>query len=134
MTKQEFALFAMALKTYYPKEQLLPNEQAMELWYRQVKDIPYAIAEMALQKWVSSNKWSPTICELKSKIGSIHWEAYEAIRMRESYGAGSEEELKQYRWIYEVTQEYRNQKFVEPSVHQMLTGGQHLQIGAGRND
>lgn len=33
MTKKEFAKIAMALKTYYPKESLLPNEQAMELWF-----------------------------------------------------------------------------------------------------
>ena len=34
MNKQEFSLFTMALKTYYPRENLLPNTQAMELWYQ----------------------------------------------------------------------------------------------------
>ena len=34
MTKKEFAIFAAALKTYYPREQLLPNSEAMELWFR----------------------------------------------------------------------------------------------------
>ena len=31
MDKREFATFAAASKTYYPRENLLPNPQAMEL-------------------------------------------------------------------------------------------------------
>lgn len=65
MTKKEFALFAAALRTYYPKEQLLPNEKAMELWFRMLEDIPYDVAEMGLQKWVATNKWSPSISEIR---------------------------------------------------------------------
>lgn len=65
MTKQEFAAFASALKTYYPREQLLPNEQAMKLWYQELADIPMQIAEAALRKWVSTSKWSPTIADIR---------------------------------------------------------------------
>ena len=66
MDKREFATFAAALKTYYPKENLLPNSQAMELWYRQLQDIPYIVAEAALQKWVATQKWSPSIAEIRA--------------------------------------------------------------------
>lgn len=71
MNKQEFATFAMALKTYYPREQLLPNQQAMELWFRELCDIPYNVAEMALRKWVSTNKWSPSIADLREMTSGI---------------------------------------------------------------
>lgn len=71
MTKQEFANFAMALRTYYPKEQILPNQQAMELWYRELKDIPMEIAEATLRKWVSTNKWSPSIAEIRENATTI---------------------------------------------------------------
>ena len=71
MDKKEFATFAMALKTYYPKEQLLPNQQAMELWYKQLEDIPYHVAETALQKWVATNKWSPSIAEIREAVTGI---------------------------------------------------------------
>ena len=56
MDKKEFALFASALRTYYSKENLLPNSQAMELWFRQLMDIPYPVAEATLNKWVATNK------------------------------------------------------------------------------
>lgn len=66
MTRQEFALFSMALRTYYSREaNLLPNDRAAELWFRQLKDIPYTVAEAALSKWVATNKWSPSIADIR---------------------------------------------------------------------
>lgn len=65
MDKREFAIFASGLKTYYPRENLLPNNQAMELWFKQLEDIPYKVAEVALHKWVETSKWSPTIADIR---------------------------------------------------------------------
>ena len=71
MNKKEFAILAMALQTYYPRENLLPNEQAMELWFNQLQDIPYQIAETGLQKWVALNKWSPSIADIREMASDI---------------------------------------------------------------
>ena len=71
MDKQEFSLFASALRTYYSKENLLPNSQAMELWFRQLQDIPFPVAEAALNKWVATNKWSPSIAEIRELAAEI---------------------------------------------------------------
>ncbi len=71
MNKKEFATFTMALKTYYPRENLLPNEQAMELWFSQLQDIPFDVAQAGLQKWVSLNKWSPSIADIREMYTSI---------------------------------------------------------------
>lgn len=92
MDKKEFAAFAMAVRTYYPRENILPNQQAMELWYRELKDIPAPVAEAALRKWVAINKWSPSIAEIREMTVNITegeeltwgegWErAVKAIRM-----------------------------------------------------
>ena len=64
-------MFAMALRTYYPKENLLPNNQAMELWFRELCDIPYKVAESALRKWVATNKWSPAISEIREMAATV---------------------------------------------------------------
>ena len=96
MDRKEFATFAMALKTYYPREALLPNQPAMELWYRELSDIPYNVAEAALRKWVATNKWSPSIAEIREITTTIQygeqltwgeaWErALKAVRMYGSY-------------------------------------------------
>ena len=71
MTKKEFALFASALKTYYPRENILPNEQAIALWYNQLKDLPYSVAEVTLNKWVATNKWSPSIAEIREQAAGL---------------------------------------------------------------
>lgn len=71
MDKKEFAFFASALRTYYSKENLLPNSQAMELWFRQLMDIPYPVAEVTLNKWVATNKWSPSIAEIRELATEI---------------------------------------------------------------
>lgn len=61
----------MALKTYYPREQILPNNEAMQLWFRELNDIPFNVAEAALRKWVSTNKWSPSIAEIRESAANI---------------------------------------------------------------
>ena len=61
----------MALKTYYPRENLLPNDKAMELWFMQLQDIPFQVVEAGLQKWVCLNKWSPSISDIREMASSI---------------------------------------------------------------
>lgn len=99
MDKKEFSVFVMALRTYYPKENILPNQQAMELWFRELQDIPYSVAEAGLRKWVSLNKWSPSIAEIREMVSEVKqgipqdwgdgWEqVMKAIRKYGMYGAG----------------------------------------------
>lgn len=71
MNKAEFATWTMALKTYYPRENLLPNQQAMELWYRELSDISYEVAEAVLRKWVATNKWSPSIADIREATNTM---------------------------------------------------------------
>lgn len=71
MEKREFGLFASAIRTYYPREQILPNKEAMELWFRELQDIPFPVAEAVLRKWVSTNKWSPSIADIRELSANV---------------------------------------------------------------
>lgn len=72
MDKREFAILAAAIKTYYSKEKdLLPNDAAMSLWYKQLQDIPFPVAEAALDKWAQTEKWSPSIAELREMATTV---------------------------------------------------------------
>ena len=71
MTKREFGLVAAAIRTYYPRENTLPNEQAHDLWFRQLQDIPFPVAEAILAKWVATNKWSPSIADIRDSMAEI---------------------------------------------------------------
>lgn len=65
MTKKEFAVMVKCILAYYPNSQALQSPEAVELWYRQLSDIPYEIANGALDRWVASNKWPPTIADIR---------------------------------------------------------------------
>ena len=64
-------MYAAAIRTYYPKEQILPNQQAMELWFQELQDIPYDVAQLGLRQWVATNKWSPSISEIREMASDV---------------------------------------------------------------
>lgn len=72
MDRKEWAVIAASIKTFYSREEkLIPNQQAMELWFQQLQDIPYEIAELVLKKWVATNKWSPSIADFRAMAAEI---------------------------------------------------------------
>lgn len=75
MNKDEFMILVSAIRTYYPKENILPNKQAMELWYRELQDIPYKVAEIALREHVHTSNFSPTIAELRGRAAKVQNES-----------------------------------------------------------
>lgn len=100
MTAKEFGMFAAALRTYYSRENLLPNQQAVELWFRQLEDIPYPVVTAVLDKWVATNKWSPSIADIREAAAEIanggalpDWgEGWElAVKAIQRYGSYNEE-------------------------------------------
>lgn len=66
MTKQEFGIWTAALQTYFPKYNMLPSPEAMDLWYQELKDLPADVATAVLRKWVATEKWPPSIAEIRA--------------------------------------------------------------------
>ena len=66
MTLAEFTTFAALLRTFYPKEQLLPTPEAVKAWHRMLEDIDINVLNAALQKWVATEKWPPTVAEMRT--------------------------------------------------------------------
>ena len=71
MTAKEFGFLADAIKTYFPRDNVLPTENAMRLWYEELKDIPYQAAYIALRKYVSINKFAPTIADIREQASEL---------------------------------------------------------------
>lgn len=65
MTFKEFAVIAATIKTCYSKENILANENAMKLWYDLLKDIPYDVAQEVVKEWISTQRWSPTVADIR---------------------------------------------------------------------
>ena len=71
MTRQEFAILAKALRATYKKDKFLSESDEQEVWYTMLQDIPYDVMSMAVQKWITTQKWQPSIAELRSMAAEI---------------------------------------------------------------
>lgn len=70
MSRQQFAQWALALITFFPKADLLQNEKAVDLWYEVLGDLDYELATLALKKWVMTQKWPPTVADIRQQAES----------------------------------------------------------------
>lgn len=100
MSKQEFAVLISAIKTAYPKEKLFQLSESLSIWYELLKDIPYPMASAVLQQWIATNRWSPTIADIREQAVKLalgkckDWgEAWEDVmRAIRRYGRNCEDE------------------------------------------
>lgn len=100
MTKQEFSKIAMAIRTYYPRERILPDDYAMSLWYDALKDLDYQSAYRAVRKWAETNQWSPSISDIRGLCATFthgefnSWEDewHRVCKTIQSYGYMREQE------------------------------------------
>ncbi len=111
MTTSEFSVFTKAMRTFFPKDNLLPTKESMDLWYRMLKDIPYPVAEAALMKHVSTSKWPPSIAEIRENAteaitpAQADWsEAWEEAR-KAVQKFGSYQETEALAWMSASTAE-----------------------------
>lgn len=65
MNVKEFAVFADRIKTAFPKDNLLSTKAQMDWWYELLGDLPLQAAMTALKKYALSNKFPPTISEIR---------------------------------------------------------------------
>lgn len=66
MTFKEFGKLADAIKTYFPRDNMLPTDTAMELWYDMLKDMDYQSAYIGLKNHVATSKFAPTISDIRN--------------------------------------------------------------------
>lgn len=66
MTFKEFGKLADAIKTYFPRDNMLPTDIAMELWYDMLKDMDYQSAYIGLKNYVATSKFAPTIADIRN--------------------------------------------------------------------
>ena len=71
MTKQEFAILAEALAKAYKKNDFMSDVSEQKVWYELLKDIPYQAMSVAVYKWISTQKWNPSIAELREMAAGI---------------------------------------------------------------
>ena len=123
MNRKESAQVIAILKASYPNfYKNLTKEDAqgiVSVWSIQFANVPADIVLMALNKAIDNCNYPPSIAEVKKKIESVYWEAYEKIERNYRFKNLSDEELATYKRICKATEKYKFGK-VEPSISEML--------------
>lgn len=133
MTKEETLRVLAILKAAYPASYNGMTKREAEgtvaVWNMHFASIPGEIVLMAVHKLISTNKFPPTISEVKEKLTSLHWEARDMIYSSVT-DLLSEKDKELYRRIYDATKDFRVGGMAEPSLPQMLNSGQMLRLGS----
>lgn len=134
MTREETLQVLAILKAAYPSSYngmtRREAEGTVAVWGMQFAEVPVDIVMMAVQKLISTNKFPPAISEVKAKIETIHYEAHEMLFTTASEVLPDEAKAL-YQRIYDATKRFKLAKVAEPTIHEMLAGGNMLQIGTG---
>lgn len=123
MNRKEAIQVLAILKASYPNHyKNLTQEDAqgiVSVWGIQFADMPADIVLMALNKVVSESTYPPTIADVKKKIESVHWEAYEMIDRNYRLNNLTEEQLAYYKRVSKATERYKFGR-AEPLIKDML--------------
>lgn len=66
MTFNEFKVLAKGMKAVYTSPNFLPDRDSVGIWYELLKDLPYELANIAIQKHMTTNKFAPTPAEIRA--------------------------------------------------------------------
>lgn len=88
------------MKAVYTQPSFLPDADAFNIWYSLLQDIDYMVAQAAIQKYMLTNKFPPTIADIRECATTIKagekplwsdgWE--EVLKAIRKYGSYRESE------------------------------------------
>lgn len=79
MTRDEFKILVKAMKAVYSSENFIADKDAFDVWFELLKDLPYEQANLAIQKYMTSEKFPPTIADIRTKATEIITPAEESM-------------------------------------------------------
>ena len=130
MTQKEATQILAILKAAYPNSyRNMTKDEAIgtvNVWATQFVDIPAQIVMIAINKLISTNTFPPSICEVKSKIRGLYYEALEMLPYQHGglYSSNREEippeKLAFLKEIVRITTPMQTQNQLEPSLTDLM--------------
>lgn len=71
MTTDEFKLIAAGLQTAYPWANLFPTGEAMTIWFKKLRDIPYEVMSAVVNRWIDTKTQPPTIADIRQEADIV---------------------------------------------------------------
>lgn len=71
MEREQFKVLVKAMKAVYAQPTFIPDQDAFNVWFTLLGDLPYKQAELAVQKHMATEKFPPTIADIREKAEQI---------------------------------------------------------------
>lgn len=71
MERDQFKVLVKAMKAVYAQPTFIPDQDAFNVWFALLGDLPYQQAELAVQKYMTTEKFPPTIADIREKAEQI---------------------------------------------------------------
>ena len=71
MEREQFKILCKGMKAVYLQETFLPDADAFNIWFSLLGDLEYSVLNAAIQKHMLTNKFPPTIAELREAATTI---------------------------------------------------------------
>lgn len=65
MDRDRFKVLVKAMKATYPQDTFIPDKDAFDVWYSMLQDLPYEVCSLAIQKYIMTRKFPPTIADIR---------------------------------------------------------------------
>ncbi len=128
MTREETTKILAILKAAYPNSyKNMSQKEALgtvAVWHMQFADMPPDIVMMAVQKCISTSTFTPSISEVKKKISSLCWEAYDLM----TDNSLPKQTVQKAERVYEKTRNYKYDTPQEPSLYQMISDTESMKL------
>ena len=139
MTRQEAIKILSVLKAAYPNSYKgMTKDEAngtVNIWATQFANMPYSVVSIAINKLISTSPFPPAINEVKEKIRSMYFEAWQMKRgheqvfeIEEEYGIRNDQDLLDDKTlaiveeIIRVCEPMRTKQLLEPTLTELLQG------------
>jgi hypothetical protein len=71
VTRNEFKVLVKAMKAVYANDTFIPDQDAFNVWYELLKDLPYEVANLSVQKYMVTERFPPTIADIRKHANEI---------------------------------------------------------------
>lgn len=71
MERDQFKILCKGMKAVYTQETFLPDADAFNIWFSLLGDLDYAVLNAAIQKYMLTNRFPPTIADLRELSATI---------------------------------------------------------------
>lgn len=71
MTRDEFKILVKGMKAIYSQPTFIPDQDAFNMWFALIGDLPYDVCNVSIQKYMITNKFPPTVAEIREMAAEV---------------------------------------------------------------